>query len=310
VAFSPDGGRIAAGSSGRRDNQWRLIEPGGVKVWDAATGKELLALKGEADGVESVAFSPDGGRIAAGSSARWDDKGHLLRPGRVKVWDAATGKELLTLTDHAGGVKSVVFSPDGQRIAAIDEGVPQSMFSNKPRDPGGYVHPPGIKVWDASSGELKLTIVGHWVGSPQMFFSSFILPVKLVVFSPDGRHIVSAAGTNQPDVRVVGEIKVWDAATGREILSLKKHNGPRGHIYGVALSPDDQRIVAACGGRFLEEKFGEVKVWDAFTGQEKLSLRADTVAVLGVAFSPDGQRIVGGCQDGTIKVWEAPFGQK
>ena len=54
-----------------------------------------------------MAFSPDGKRLVSGS----EDK-------TVKVWDAETGQETLTLKGHTGGVTSVAFSPDGKRIVS------------------------------------------------------------------------------------------------------------------------------------------------------------------------------------------------
>ena len=54
-----------------------------------------------------MAFSPDGKRIVSGS-----------RDKTVKVWDAATGQETLTLKGHTGSVSSVAFSPDGKRIVS------------------------------------------------------------------------------------------------------------------------------------------------------------------------------------------------
>jgi WD40 repeat protein len=81
-----------------------------VKIWDCATGKELFVLKGHAGGVWSVAFSPDGQRLASGSFDQ-----------TVKIWDGATGKELFALKGHALGVYSVAFSPDGQRLASANQ---------------------------------------------------------------------------------------------------------------------------------------------------------------------------------------------
>jgi WD40 repeat protein len=72
----------------------------------------MLTLKGHSAGVNSVSFSPGGKRIVGGN---------LL--GEVKVWDAQTGQEPLTLKGHSGWVHSgwvdsVSFSPDGKRIVS------------------------------------------------------------------------------------------------------------------------------------------------------------------------------------------------
>ncbi len=102
-----------------------------MKIWDSTTGKELLALKGHAGAVWSVAFSPDGQRLASGSN----DK-------TVKIWDSATGKELFTLKGHAGRVMSVAFSPDGQRLAS---------GSNDQT----------VKIWDSATGKELFSLKGH-----------------------------------------------------------------------------------------------------------------------------------------------------
>jgi WD40 repeat protein len=95
VAFSPDGCRVATGSSG-----------GAVQIWDTNTGSALSTLRGHNNGVLSVAFSPDGRRIATGSY----DK-------TVIIWDAIAGVALFQpREEHRYIVRSVTFSSDGSYI--------------------------------------------------------------------------------------------------------------------------------------------------------------------------------------------------
>src|SRR6185295_9487023 len=90
------------------------------KVWDATSGQETLTLKGHTNQVTSVAFSPDGKRLASSS-----------RDQTVKVWDAMSGQEALTLKGHTDQVLSVVFSADGKRLVSAS-------------------YDQTVKVWDAS----------------------------------------------------------------------------------------------------------------------------------------------------------------
>jgi WD40 repeat protein len=86
-------------------------------------------------------------------------------------------------------------------------------------------------------------------------------------------------------------VKVWDAQTGQELLSLK------GSVLGlsVAFSPDGKRLATL-------SRDNTVKVWDAQTGQELLFLKGGGGSV---AFSPDGHRLAAGAADGTVTIWDA-----
>jgi WD40 repeat protein len=96
VAFSPDGSRLATGGAD------------GATV-RGLSGDRLAAMTG-AGRLESIAFDPDGARLATGGV-----------DGTARIWDAATGEQLLVLRGHEGIVVDVAFSPDGKRLATVGE---------------------------------------------------------------------------------------------------------------------------------------------------------------------------------------------
>jgi WD40 repeat protein len=94
AAFSPDGSRIVTASYDET-----------TRIWDAASAKEIAALRGHDETVLSAAFSPDGSRIVMASF----DK-------TARIWDAASAREIAVLRGHDSSVWSAAFSPDGSRI--------------------------------------------------------------------------------------------------------------------------------------------------------------------------------------------------
>jgi hypothetical protein len=95
IAWSPDGRRLATGSSDRT-----------VRIWDTSSGSELAVLRGHGDWVRAVVWSPDGRRLATASSDR-----------TVRIWDTHGCSELAVLHAHDAEVWGVVWSPDGLRLA-------------------------------------------------------------------------------------------------------------------------------------------------------------------------------------------------
>ena len=115
----------------------------------------LRILEGHSEGVNSVAFSPDGKRVVTGSS----DK-------TARIWNAQTGKPLRTLQGHSSYVTSVAFSPDGKRIVT-----------------GSDDHT--ARVWDAETGKPLQELHGH---SDYVFSVAFSPDGKRIVTGSEGRH--------------------------------------------------------------------------------------------------------------------------
>jgi WD40 repeat protein/serine/threonine protein kinase len=253
LAYSPDGKYLASGDGKHPfgGDGRPVATRGAVKVWDAQTGRELHTLKGHVAPVGSLAFSPDGKRLASASA-------DLM----VKVWETKTGKELLSIEEqpfrlnHTWGV---CFSPDGKRLAIFsqnrvrvwDAQTGQQLLTIEPGLPwlfdsvafdgrriAGVFADTTVKVWDAQTGVELLSFKGH----TDRFYS--------VVFSPDGKRLLTVSADM---------IKIWDALTGQELLSLKAHAGERGW---VAFSSEGHRLGSVSGN-------GTVKIWDATPLPEK-----------------------------------------
>jgi WD40 repeat protein/serine/threonine protein kinase len=308
MAFSPDGKRIVSGS-----------EDGAVKVWDAETGREMLTLEGHAYPVSSVSFSPDGKWIVSGGEDR-----------TLKIWDAESGQEIWDtgpgeiLNDYElgepgeeppeywdaeddmpeGGDPQAASNPDSSVFPReIPRGAGPPVFdfgsdsvSRVAFNPNGkqiaIVSDAGtVTVWQGESGRAKL-MERRWDEEWN----------DGMAFSPDGQKIVIGRNDNTATV--------WDVESGRKIFTLVglsfKSDAPQrpGDIVNrIDFSPDGKRIV-----RISED--GKVKVLDAETGKETLTLEGRPGLAMSVSFSPDGKRIVSSNRDKTVKVWDAETGRE
>ena len=203
-AFSTDGLTLASGSGRTYPfSKSSEGEENTIRLWNVHTGESLGTLKGDNDGVSSLAFSINGGTLASGgyknkaiqlwntntrellrkleghtrsvNSVAFSPDGSILASGSwdktIRLWDAYTWEHLRTLNGHTSSVVCTTFSPDGKKLASgsLDD---------------------TIRLWEVHTGECQQILQGHtgWVES--------------VGFSPDGHTLTSGSED--------GTILLWD----------------------------------------------------------------------------------------------------
>ncbi len=219
-----------------------------VRVWNARDGHTDYIYKGHSGSVNATAWSPSNKRIASAG----DDT-------TVQVWNASDGGVPYIYKNHSASVAAVAWSPDGTRIAS-------GSSDNT------------VQIWNASDGSAPYLYRGH------------TYHVNTVAWSPDGRRVASGGGDNTA--------QVWNAVDGTARLTYKGHTSA---IEALAWSPDGTRIASASDDT-------RVQVWNAADGTALYTYRGHSASVTTIAWSPDGKRIASGSLDRTVQIWDASGG--
>ncbi|MFO0811498.1 MAG: protein kinase [Gemmataceae bacterium] len=272
----------------------------------------LYSLDGGGGPLRAMAFSPDGRLLATGG-------GVSDRPGRIILWEMATGNELRSWIGHAGPILDMAFSADGRRLATVGDRDSQSgeikvwdpatareiwsqagsagpvravAFSHGGRwlawadevkgdKPGSTANV--IRLREADGGKAGFDLRGHTAG------------INALTFSRDDRWLASASADRT--------VRVWNSDRGIEAAVFREHTDG---VAAVAFSPDGQRL--ASGGADLSIRLWDAKLWEA-PAQAPLTaalmVRTAVGRVKGIAFSPDGRQFAAGCDDHFIRVWDA-----
>ncbi len=247
-------------------------------------------LQGRSTGFYSVAASPDGKWLAAGTNDR-----------TVRLWQVATGRELPRLAGHKGVVSTVAFSKDSRLLASgsisgevkiwdvasgrqafslpqATAGINSVAFSNDGQTVAGAGGEIGVRLWDLTTKQSRL------LQGPKAEITS-------LAYSADGKFL--AAGS------VDKSVTLWElesASAPRTIGTLD------GQVNAISFSPDSSQLAAGGADKV-------VSIWDVKTGVRSGTFTGATGEVLALTFSPDGRSVVSGGSDSKVRIWETESGR-
>jgi WD40 repeat protein len=353
VIFSPDGKSLLSLGTGLKHRFFEeggdvaedALDDGAGRLWDTATGKELVTLKwGALDRpFHAAAFWPDGGQVVLGGAYG------------LSMWDAATGKhagrvtpllsvdalyevtvainptgliltaggdrtarlydperEVAVFQGHEDTVHTAAFSPDGRRVVtASADGTARLWDATS----FGFDHNPGHDSWCTNSAAL----------SPEgrrLFVSQSIPPAEMLIDASTSQVLAQHhfyapqalfTSDGQQVILVSGKHGVPDEI--RDALLLDAATGKvLGKINNmparfVSLSPDGGLVLMASENNEGEED-GTASIWETRTGKKRAGLKGHTQSIRAASFSADGRRVVTISQDQTCRVWATTNGQE
>ena len=265
-----------------------------VKIWDVKTGRELHSLVTN-DMPTEAAFSADGQVLATIGSM-----------GQVSLWDVQSGSKLRDLTSsplktfmppviNAGQIKRGQM-PQMPNMADIASMMTNAMGSIAAGTPGRSV------TSLAFSADGKILVTGGLETKANIDLAA-MMSGAMSAKRPKG-----SKGSAQPDpadlmkdfkVDAIGQVKMWDVATGQEIGVLQGHGRA---VAKVAFSRDSKFLATAGTDN-------TIKIWDLAAKRDLITLTGHTANIDSLDFSPDGRLLASASEDGSTFLWDAKTGE-
>jgi len=298
MALSPDGKWLAVGGW-----MWNAGPGSGhhVRLFDFASGKLVALLKGHADVIDGLAFSPDSNYLISGAG-----------DNDAIIWDVTTQQVKHRLKGHDGDIYAVGFTPDSARAVtgsfdrtlrlwSVADGTEIAhMIGHQDRISSLAVTADGRIASGDDSGRVWL-----WDGKTGAYIEILArqeTSIPSLTFSPDGKYLLAGVGTQGEGT----DCYVYDAVTGEVHLVYDKHDNI---VAATAISPDGRWAATAGGSK------REIHIWDLETGVMRQKSDGTPLVLAGIGkgvyatgFADDDHRIGWGNKDvGTINSRREPY---
>lgn len=271
VAFSPTGSTLAA-----------AFGDGRIEIWDTRSWKKLGSLY-DHKGIKSISFDHTGSSIA------------FVKNGEIRVWRWQSEQDSINIGVDHGSVSSIAFSPTESELAFsagnadtsvmviwdVEKGTEIASYNGHGStanvvqfSPNGTLVASGsddksVRLWDRRTGNLVRTFRGHQ------------LAVVSIDFNSDGTRLISGSASHNNDFETPGSIRIWDTASGDELVKLS--NSLNQYSF-VGFNPNSSQFVSGTNP-------GPVQLWSIPSDRETQTLRGHEQAIDEFTFTNDGKRI-------------------
>ncbi len=280
-------------------------QDGIIRIWDVTTGNEISSFStGHTDGAGKLVFSPDSRTLVSRNGSA------------ILLWDTHNFIRTSKRIDSDTGISSLVFSLDGKTL--ITSG--GFSFKKQVRETSTTESVLGsLSLWDARNwnklsdfpveshtilpGQKPTHTSMESLGGPTVFSQNGYMFAKVTNEEPARRKPTEKRIKDDDDIERAKQdnrfsILLWEVPDGKLHFILKGHTD---NINALAFTPNGRMLASGSND-------GTIRLWDASTGTEMLSLSSEKLQAL--VFSIDRKILASGSENGTIRLWDVATGKQ